>query len=285
MQRRAFGRSGVDLSALCFGTMRLLTPRFDLASATALMLDLFDRGVTSFHVSREYESYPLACAALRALRRARPEAMIEIISKIPVPHFSEDRFDPARAIALIEADRQALDVERIDIVQWMVRHTPNDDAPRLAILTRDGAAAQDTWGQLKADGKISALAMFPYSDAVLRASLALPWIDGLVTYLNPLELDAAPYLDRLATEGRGFMAIRPLLAGKVSNNAPFWDGLDIAPPDRPAFAIAFSLMHPAIASTILTASSPVHLDQAIAEIRRIQIDHDRFAALTHRFRT
>ena len=285
MQRRVFGRSGIELSALCFGTMRLLAPRFDLASATALVLDLFERGVTSFHVSHEYESYPLACAALKALRRARPGAVIEIVSKIPVPHFSEDRFDPARAIALIEADRQALGVDRVDIVQWMVRHTPNDDAPRLAVMARDGAVAQDTWEGLKANGKIGALAVFPYSDALLQASLALPWIDGLVTYLNPLELDAAPYLDRLATEGRGFMAIRPLLAGKVADDAPFWNTLDIAAQDRPAFAIAFSLMHPAVASTILTASSAAHLDQAIAETGRAQINRDRFAALADRFRT
>lgn len=285
MQRRAFGRSGVELSAFCFGTMRLLPPRFDLASATALVLDLFDRGVTSFHVSQEYESYALACAALKALRRARPDAVIQIVSKIPVPHFSEDRFDPARAVALIEADRLALGVERIDVVQWMVRHTPNDDAPRLAILARDGGAARDTWEQLKADGRIGALAVFPYSDALLQASLALPWVDGLVTYLNPLELDAAPYLDRLATEGRGFMAIRPLLAGKAADDAPFWTDLDIAPRDRPAFAIAFSLMHPAVAGTILTASSPDHLDQAITEIQRARIDRDRFTALTRRLRT
>ena len=282
MERRTFGRTGVTLSAFCFGTMRLLAPRFDLASATALVLDLFERGVTSFHVSQEYESYPLACAALRALRRARPGAEIEIVSKIPVPHFSEDRFDPARAMALIEADRQALGAERIDVVQWMIRHTPNDDAPRLAILARDGEIARDTWNQLRADGRIGALAVFPYSDAMLRASLALTWVDGLVTYLNPLELDAAPYLDRLAAEGRGFMAIRPLLAGKVLEDAPFWNALDVAPQDRPAFAIAFSLMHPAVASTILTASSPVRLDQAIAEVQRVHVNRDRFAALSRR---
>jgi aryl-alcohol dehydrogenase-like predicted oxidoreductase len=282
MERRAFGRSGVELSALCFGTMRLLAPRFDLASATALVLDLHDRGVTSFHVSHEYESYPLACAALRALRRARPGAVLEIVSKIPVPHFSEDRFDPARAVALIEADRRALGVERIDVVQWMVRHTPNDDAPRLAILERDGGAAEDTWEQMKADGRIGALAVFPYSDALLRASLALPWVEGLVTYLNPLELDAAPYLDRLADEGRGFIAIRPLLAGKMTDDAPLWNALDIAPTERAAFAIAFSLRHPAAASTILTASGPAHLDQAIAAIQNARPDRDRFDALVRR---
>lgn len=280
--RRTFGRSGVELSTLCFGTMRLLPPRFDLASATALVLDLVDRGVTSFHVSHEYESYPLACAALKALRRARPEATIEIVSKIPVPHFSEDRFDPARAIALIDADRQALGVERIDVVQWMVRHTPNDDAPRLAILARDGAVAEDTWGRLKADGKIGALAVFPYGDAMLQASLALPWVEGLVTYLNPLELEAAPYLDRLASEGRGFIAIRPLLAGKMTEDAPFWDALDVAPDDRSAFAIAFSVMHPATASTILTASSPAHLDRAMRVIQGANIDRDRFTAFARR---
>jgi aryl-alcohol dehydrogenase-like predicted oxidoreductase len=281
--RRGFGRSGVSLSAFCFGTMRLVAARFDLASATALVTRLFDAGVTSFHVSAEYESHALACAALKALRRDRPAAEIEIVSKIPVPHFSENRFDPERAVALIEADRAALGVDRIDVVQWMIRHTPNEDAPRLAILARDGAAAEDAWSGLKADGRIGALAVFPYSDALLRASLDLPWVDGLVTYLNPVELEAAPYLDRLAEEGRGLAAIRPLAAGKALEDARLSDGLDVAPEDRAAFALAFSLMHPAVASSILTVSSAEHVSAALHAIERVEIDRERFTALVRHF--
>src|SRR5580704_12743948 len=69
--RRRFGQSSIKLSALCFGCMRLSPSRFDLNSAVDLLLTLFDRGVTSFHSSHEYDSYGLFCAALRELRRLR----------------------------------------------------------------------------------------------------------------------------------------------------------------------------------------------------------------------
>ena len=64
---------GVALSAVALGTCGPMQPKFDADSALALLLHLSDHGVTSFHVSHEYESYAFACDALAALRRARPE--------------------------------------------------------------------------------------------------------------------------------------------------------------------------------------------------------------------
>src|SRR5271154_5862897 len=135
--RRAFGRSGVGLSTLAFGTMRLMAPKFDADSALALLLHLSDHGVTSFHVSHEYESYAFVCDALAALRQARPAAPIELIAKIAAPHFDETGFSADRLRERVEALLERLPAERVDVVQWMVRHTPNEDAPRLAILARD----------------------------------------------------------------------------------------------------------------------------------------------------
>lgn len=251
--RRAFGGSGVELSALALGTMRLTAPKFDAESALALLLHLSDHGVTSFHVSHEYDSYPFACDALAALRRARPAAPIELIAKLAAPHFDEAGFSAARLVQRIEALLQRLPAERVDVAQWMVRHTPNDDAPRLAILERDRLAVAEAVARLKAEGKIGAFAVFPYSEPFRRAALAEPFVDGLVDYLNPRELEAAAWLDSLRARGQAFVAMRPLFAGELPRDPVSLDD-----------ALRFPLLHPATAAMVVSLSDLRQADQAIA---------------------
>jgi len=251
--RRAFGRSDVGLSALALGTMRMMAPKFDAASALALLLHLADHGVTSFHVSHEYDSYPFVCEALASLRRARPTAPIELIAKLAAPHFDEDAFATEALRERVEALLRRLPAERVDAVQWMVRHTPNDDAPRLSILQRDRDAVAEAAARLKAEGKIGAFAVFPYSEPFRAAALAEPFVDGLVDYLNPSELDAAPSLDALQTRGQGFVAMRPLFAGQVARDPASLDA-----------ALRFPLLHPATAAIVVSLSDTRQADQAIA---------------------
>ena len=251
--RRAFGRSDVELSALAFGTMRMAPPKFDADGALALLGRLLDHGVTSFHVSHEYDSYPFVCDALRAARRARPGAKVEVIAKLASPHFDEPGFSAERLGAHIDALLTRLGVERVDVAQWMVRHTPNEDPPRLAILERDRLAIAEASERLKADGKIGAFAVFPYSEPFRRAALGEPFIDGLVDYLNPSEIEAASWLDALQERGQGFVAMRPLFAGKVA--------LDPANIDS---ALRFPLLHPATAAMVVSVSNDAQANQAMA---------------------
>jgi aryl-alcohol dehydrogenase-like predicted oxidoreductase len=251
--RRAFGASGVDLSALTLGTMRLMPPKFDAAQAQALLLHLCDQGVTSFHVSHEYESFAFACDALAALRRARPAAPIELIAKLAAPHFDETGFSAARLGERIDALRQRLSVDRVDVVQWMVRHTPNDDTPRLAILERDRDLIAEAAERLKSGGRIGAFAVFPYSAPFWRAAAGEPFVDGLVDYLNPKELSAASWLDDLPARGQGFVAMRPLFAGDLAHDPA---GVDAA--------LRLPLLHPATATVVVSLSNERQADQAIA---------------------
>jgi aryl-alcohol dehydrogenase-like predicted oxidoreductase len=264
--RRAFGRSGVELSVLALGTMRLTPPKFDAASALALLLHLSDHGVTSFHVSHEYDSYAFVCDALAALRRARPAAPVELMAKLAAPHFDETGFCAERLSERIEALLQRLSAERVDVVQWMVRHTPNEDAPRLAILERDRLAVAEAAERLKGEGKIGAFAVFPYSEPFRRAALPDPFIDGLVDYLNPRELEAAAWLDALQARGQGFVAMRPLFAGEVSRD-----------PARVDAALRFPLLHPATAAMVVSLSNMRQADQAIAAAAGSRADPDAFS--------
>jgi aryl-alcohol dehydrogenase-like predicted oxidoreductase len=251
--RRRFGGSDVTLSALALGTMRLAPPKFDADSALALLLHLSDQGVTSFHVSHEYDSHPFVRDALTALRRARPGAPVELIAKLASPHFDETGFSAQRLRDHVEALLRQLPAQRVDVVQWMVRHTPNDDAPRLAILRRDREIIAEAAQRLTADGKIGAFAMFPYSEPFRAAALGEPFVAGLVDYLNPRELEAAPWLDRLQAGGQGFVAMRPLFAGAVARDPA---GVDAA--------LRFPLLHPATAAMVVSLSDRAQADQAIA---------------------
>jgi aryl-alcohol dehydrogenase-like predicted oxidoreductase len=250
--RRAFGGSGVELSTLALGTMRMMAPRFDADSALRLLLHLADHGVTSFHVSHEYDSYRFVCDALAALKRARPSAGIEIIAKLAAPHFDETAFSPQRLSERIDGLLQRLPAARIDVVQWMIRHTPNEDAPRLDILARDRGAIAEAAGRLKADGKIGAFAVFPYSEPFRQAVLPEPFVDGLVDYLNTSELEAAPWLDRLLAAGQGLVAMRPLFAGKLAQDPAAADA-----------ALRFPLLHPATAAIVVSLSNLAQAEQAI----------------------
>lgn len=233
--------------------MRLTAPKFDAESALALLLHLSDHGVTSFHVSHEYDSYDFVCDALAALKRARPAAPIELIAKLASPHFDEAGFSAECFRGRVEALLQRLPVERVDVAQWMVRQTPNEDAARLAILERDRLAVAEAAERLKSEGKIGAFAVFPYSEPFRRAALADRFIDGLVDYLNPNELEAAPWLDELQARGQGFVAMRPLFAGNLSRDPASVDA-----------ALRFPLLHPATAAMVVSLSDIRQADQAIA---------------------
>ena len=112
------------MSAIAYGTMRLLPARFSDDEIVELFLTALDAGITTFHVSHEYESYPGVCRALKLARDARPGVTVEIVAKIGQPHFDENAFDAARFRALIEGALRDLGSETIDVVQWLVRHTP-----------------------------------------------------------------------------------------------------------------------------------------------------------------
>lgn len=215
--------------------------------------DRFRRRRRRGHVSHEYESYPAVCRALRRARAERPSIAIEIVAKIGQPHFDEADFDADRFRLLIERTLADLDVPTVDVVQWLVRHTPNEDVPRIAVLERNADAIASLWNDLVAQGYVRALAVFPYSDAFLQSALKLPCVDGVVSYYNERERELEPFLDTLAMEGRSILGIRPLCAGSIREEADVVKALQ--------FALAPG---PPVAGTIVGLSSRAQIDAAVA---------------------
>ena len=172
--------------------------------------------------------------------------------KIAEPHFDADAFDPRRFRASVDRTLADLGAETLDVVQWLLRHTPNDDAPRIAILDACGDALQHAWSELAAQGKVRALGIFPYGDAFLRRALALPNVDGVVSYYNESERELAPFFDEFTASGRSVLGIRPLRAGAVRGA------------DDVSRAIAFALAPKAVAGTIVGLSTEAQIAAAVA---------------------
>ena len=259
----------MQLSPITFGTMRMGVGAFPDSHWLEMFNLLVDGGVTVFHSSHEYESYPLFCRVLRQFRRERPDVELQHIVKLACPSFNETRFDRNRFRGAIENELQSLGTERLDVVQWLVRQTPNSDELRIAALHEGLPQFIDEWEQLRRSGKVGALASFPYTLRFADEIIPLDFCDGLAAYLNPGELEHRGHLDDLMNRERGFLAIRPMFAGKVlesngqepaSLNAAL-EQLGIPSDGIAQFCISFPLLHPAVTTVIVSMSTLSHARQ------------------------
>lgn len=108
--------------------------------------------------------------------------------------------------------------ERIALVQWMWRCRPNDEAHRLQRLAEIQGRVAETFERLRDKGKVGYLACFPYFPESAATAMSHPAQSALIAYYNPLELETSPVIDRLAADGRGFLAIRPLYEGVLTDH-------------------------------------------------------------------
>jgi aryl-alcohol dehydrogenase-like predicted oxidoreductase len=285
MPRRPIG-DRLTVSALCFGSMRMTHDRMEEPEAVSLLLSLFDGGVNAVHASSEYDSFPFFTSAFRQARRARPDAAIAAICKIGVPHFGEDRFDPKQFEDKVDSYLGALDIERVDVVQWLLRHDLSNEKRRLAIFDADADLVGATAERLQRAGKIGGLISFPYTRGIGERSLGQEWCSGLALYVNPLERDLADLLDRAAERDKHVIAIRPFAAGRALKPpadlddrdaealrllADCWPGVDSV-----GRALRHALAHPSVSTAVASVNTPAQADAALAAARAAGPDVERF---------
>jgi aryl-alcohol dehydrogenase-like predicted oxidoreductase len=239
---------GLRLSPLTFGSMGLKRAG-DVQAASRLLSRALDRGVTTFHVSQEYESWPLFVEAWTALG---VKEHVNFIAKVASPHFGETAFSPTVFQNKIETYCRALRIPRLDVVQWLLRLDLKQEERRLEAFERDGSTVGETVVALKDSGEIGCLVSFPYTRGIAQQALAAPWCSGLALYLNPLELEMVDLLDQAADAGKAVIAIRPFGAGRVLNETG-WTAEQ---------AISFALAHPAVTTVVAGLSSTDRLENA-----------------------
>ncbi|MEM7093782.1 MAG: aldo/keto reductase [Actinomycetota bacterium] len=265
--RRTFGASGVELSEVAYGSMRL---RGDRSANATLLSEMHDIGITTHHSSSEYDSYESYCDLVRRLRTEG--RTIEHIVKLACPSFDESGFDPEVLRDRVEAELYALDTERLDVVQWMVRgDAAGDGDTKRAFARAYGAMVDGAFGGLIQAGKVGAVALFPYVQPPVEALLELDAVTGLCGYLNLLERE----LCELAGQGYPTIALRPLAAGLLgaqaapevpppleprrARRADVLDELGIEALALPAAALRYPLSFDAVASQVVSISTSARL--------------------------
>lgn len=234
--------------------MRLADHTRDVAAG--LLSAACQLGVDSIHVSSEYESFPLV-ADLVSSWSAQP---FMVMAKIGEPHFGEDRFDPARFTKKVETYLRRLSLERIDVVQWLLRYDLKDEAGRLRIFGRDAELISHTFAALRASGKVGDFISFPYTVAMSQSILASGLGDGFAFYINRLELDMAALLDEVSLAGKWVVAIRPYAAGRTTTAG------DAETSGQPG-PVGFALAHPVVRTAVASFGSIEHLAEAVEESR------------------
>lgn len=274
LPRRLLGSTRVALSALTFGSMRMLPARLSVAEGVALLSRLMDGGLDSLHVSSEYESFGYFSEIFHALRAERDVRGLRFVAKVGSPHFGEDRFEDRQFETGIDFYLDALGIETVDVAQWLLRFDLRQPEARERIFERDAERVSACVDRLRRAGKIQAMVSFPYSEGIALRALALPACDGLALYVNPFERELAPLLDRAHLAGKSVIAIRPLAAGRVAGDAPEDVALirDAGGGDmtcvagRVRAAFQYALVHPAVVTVVASLNSIAQAETALNAI-------------------
>lgn len=272
MRERTFGTTGVRFPQVTVGTMRLAEIE-DLTPAKYLC-ELHDLGLTAHHSSAEYASHGIYLDALSQAKRTGRR--FSHIVKIAEPHFDSSLFNGPRFVTRVHEELASLRCDTIDNLQWLVR-TPSvaDDEGRISLLHDQRDEIAVTLNDLRLAGTVRSVSCFPYSAAFARKAIEMKSVDGLCTYLNLLEIDIPPSV----ANGAGYLAIRPLAAGKLNPAASCDDqmhdvlsALGLEPADLIGTALGFPLLHPNVASVIMSFRSIAQAERALATMAEAEAD-------------
>jgi aryl-alcohol dehydrogenase-like predicted oxidoreductase len=293
MKYRRLRGTDLDVSVICLGPMRAAakTPGGDARSKAgeAALRAALDAGVNFLHSSYEYDTRWMM---ERVLRDHPKRHDVHHVIKVPVPDFKDGgRFDRAGFRRRVEEALTELHAERIAVLQWMWRSDPNEDRLRLPMLP---SIMDDVWAAfetMKGEGKVGHLMTFPYTVPCARAAIGTGRFAGLIAYYNPIEMEMAELFPELERRDMGFLCIRPLYEGILTDArdpARMQAGDRFAEPryakdlarrariaetfaaeigaSMTAFAVRFSLASPLVGSVIVGLNSPAQVAGIVAAV-------------------
>jgi aryl-alcohol dehydrogenase-like predicted oxidoreductase len=291
MQLRAFGSTGVAITPITFGAMRITA---DAGGASSVLLHALEHGVTAIDTARNYgDSEAIVGRTLRAWRGARPWLATKVKPRdvsnwrfpVPIAH----QFTPASIIASVDTSLTTLGVDCIDFLQlhqWYYR------------WSHDGEWIE-TLRTLRSQGKIRFFGISAQDhehDAVLKV-VDERLVDGVQLVLNAFE--SRPFVSVVPiAEERGVGVIARCifdhagaLAGvatreslsrdvKLANASPEIVTEYLARIARLAaearahdmglveLSVRFALTHPGVSTIATSPASSGELDQVVAAATR-----------------
>lgn len=292
MKYRRLGGTDLDVSVVCLGPMRAAAkePGDDEKSRLGelALREALDAGVNFLHSSYEYGTRWMMS---RVLKDHPKRGELRHVIKVPVPDFKDgDRFDAAKFRLRIEEALVDLHTERIDVLQWMWRSDPNSDERRLPLLGQVIDEVCEAFEALRDEGKVGYLMTFPYTVACGRAAIETGRLAGLIAYYSLAEMEMADLFGDLEAADMGFLCIRPLYQGILTDQRAGPDTLregdrfadprfaddfarrakiaeafaDEIGQSMTSFAIRFVLAAPIVASVIVGLNTPEQVDGIVA---------------------
>ena len=300
MQYRQFGTTGLEVSPICYGTMRYASRSGQhdehSAAATRALEEAVEAGINFIHSSYEYGTRWLTGEVLG--RNPKRHDLIHVI-KVNVPDWGEPRFNPQVFRSQIEDALRELRTDRIAVVQHLQRgevprelgYCAEGEPKRLADFDGVTSSLVEVFEKLRDEGKVGHLASFPYTVGYAERAISSSSFCGLIAYFNALETEMLDVFPAMEEARMGFIGIRPFAAGLLTDRRidrdalpaddRFRDGqfdrfydqltkLRQALPDEPEswteFAIRFSLAHPLIASTVVGINTPQQLHAVLTAV-------------------
>lgn len=308
MRYRTFGATDLEVSEICYGTMRYASKdgKRDerAADATRALQEAVDAGINFFHSSHEYGTRWLTGEVLGAHPKRHE---LHHIIKVNVPDWGDQKFDASTFRGNIEDALRELKVERIAVVQHLHRGTlPRElgycaegEPKRLSEFDEVTNDLLEEFEKLREAGKVGYLTTFPYTTGYAQRAIESGSFSGVVAYFNALETEMAEFFAEMERAGMGFIGIRPFAAGLLTDpridrenlpeddrmRDPQWDRLydqltelKNALGDEQAswtrFAIQFSLIHPVITSTVVGINTPAQLQSVIEAVEGHPLNQD-----------
>lgn len=255
-----------------------------------------ERGVNFVHSSYEYRTRWLTD---RTLANHPKRHDIHHVIKVNVPDWGEDGFDEDEFRRQVHEALEELHTDRIAVVQHLHRgklpkrlgYTAEGEPSRLAEFESVAHPLREAFDRLKREGKVGYLATFPYTVGYAERAIESGLFDGLAAFFGCLETEMMDLFPTLEERGMGFIGIRPLAAGLLTNKrvdrkslssddrqtdaswdrlydqlGEFREALPEEPADWTEFAIRFSLQPSAVASTVLGINRVDQLETALAAI-------------------
>lgn len=297
MKYRKYGNTDLEVSEICFGTMRY-APKTEVhneqsAQAARALEEAVDCGINFIHSSYEYQTRWLTGEVLS--RHPKRHDLHHII-KVNVPEWEEPVFDKKAFRLQIEQALSELRVDRIAIVQHLHRgmldrnlgYCAEGEPVRLTEFESVTEPLLEEFENLKSQGKVGYLATFPYTVGYAKKAVDSGSFSGVVAYFDILETEMMDLFADMKEKGMSFIGIRALAGGLLTDRRvnrsqlpeddrmkdPEWDRLydqleafRKTLPEEPEswtkFAIRFSLAHPLISSTIIGVNNIEQLHTAI----------------------
>lgn len=238
MRYRQFGSTGIAVSEITFGAMRVTGDAAHVARSgppTQAQVDrqneagrralnaALDGGVNCIHSSDDYGTWWLLGDVLRTHPR---RAEVHHVIKVTTPDYEEQEFSARRVREVVESALRSLHAERITFVQHLQRgpmvskddaYATTGDARRIGALPTVAAELQAVMDELRREGKVGHAITFPHTMGYARAAMSTDAYAGVAHFFNLVETEGLEILDDLAARGWGYFAIRPLLQGLLTD--------------------------------------------------------------------